>query len=413
MTLPSLTIAQSRFGATVLDQRAGCLDAVARCVYDVAIIGGGINGASAYAELCRRGYRVLLVDRGDFGGGSSQSSAMWIWGGLIYLATLDFSTVINLCASRDRLIRELPGWVRPTLNRYVATRGDHRRAWFVKLALWLYWSLGAFRRRMPLEQCEFPERQLFRRGHVVKTLLYEEASIFPSDARFVARWILPWCSPDCPALNYCEVSGGRHDRADGMWRIEMRDRVSGAETVARARWTVNAAGIWTDEINGRFGIETQWKHVYGKGVFIALPRDPSHVTPLTLENQVGDCYSLIPWGPVALWGPTETICSNPESGFIATAQDVRMLLEEVNRHLMRPFVPQDIVALRCGVRPLAVKRTYTSDEYTLAISRRHVVACDPQMPWISLYGGSTFCISGIYFMVILAIRGAFKCQWRS
>ncbi|MGH8622647.1 MAG: FAD-dependent oxidoreductase, partial [Burkholderiales bacterium] len=349
---------------------------------------------SVYSELCRRGHRALLLDRGDFGGGSSQCSAMWVWGGLIYLATLDFATVVKLCASRDRLIRQLPDWIRPAPNRYVATREDYRGAWFVEAALWLYWALGAFRRRMPLEQGEFPERRLFRDGHIVNTLLYEEGSIFPSDARFVAHWILPWCGPDRPALNYCEVTGGGRDATDGHWRIEMRDRVTGEETEARARWVVNAAGVWTDELNERFGIETAWKHVFSKGVFIALPRDPSHATPLTFENRLRDCYSLIPWGPVALWGPTETLSPDPDSGFVAAPQDVRVLLEELNRHVTRPFGPGDIVALRCGVRPLVVKRTYASHQYTLCISRRHVVARDARQHWISLYGGKlSSCLS--------------------
>lgn len=378
----------------MLEQRAACRDAVADSVFDVAVIGGGINGASVYAELCRRGYRALLLDRGDFGGGSSQSSAMWIWGGLIYLATLDFATVAKLCASRDRLIRELPDWIRPAPNRYVAARGDHRSAWFVKAALWLYWTLGAFRRPMPLEQGEFPERHLFRDGHIASTLLYEEASVFPSDARFVAHWILPWSGPDCPALNYCEVTGGGRDAADGHWRIEMWDRVTGKEMAARARWVVNAAGVWTDEMNQRFGIETAWKHVFSKGVFVALPRDPTHAMPLTFENRLRDCYSLIPWGPVALWGPTETLSSDPDSGFVADAQDVRTLLEELNRHVKRPYAPGDVVALRCGARALAVKRGYTSDRYTLCISRRHVVARDARLPWVSLYGGKlSSCLS--------------------
>jgi glycerol-3-phosphate dehydrogenase len=378
----------------VLEQRAACLDAIGRSVYDVAVIGGGINGATVYAELCRRGYRTLLVERGDFAGGSSQSTAMWVWGGLLYLSTLDFSTVVKLCATRDRMIEELPAWVRPAPNRLLVTPESRNGAWFLNLALWLYWGLGAFRRRVPQQQSEFPERRLFRDGHIVNTLLYEEGAVVPSDTRFVARWILPWSGTDRPALNYCEVAGGRRDAADGRWRIELRDRVTGDELVARARWVVNAAGVWTDELNARFGIETAWKHVYGKGVFIVLPRDPSHETPLTLENRLDDYYSLIPWGPVALWGPTETVSPDPDSGFVAEAADVRGLLEELNRHLARPHGPEDIVALRCGVRPLAVKRSYNSDRYTLGISRRHVVVRDASLPWLSLYGGKlSSCIS--------------------
>jgi len=105
----------------VLERRAACRKAIAQSVFDVAVIGGGINGATVYAELCRRGYRTLLAERGDFAGGSSQSTAMWVWGGLLYLSTLDFSTVVKLCASRDRLIDELPAWVRPAPNRLLVT----------------------------------------------------------------------------------------------------------------------------------------------------------------------------------------------------------------------------------------------------------------------------------------------------
>jgi glycerol-3-phosphate dehydrogenase len=311
---------------------------------------------------------------------------MWVWGGLIYLATLDFATVAKLCASRDRLVREAPEWVRLASNRYVAARDDRRSGGFVKLALWLYWALGACRRAAPQEQHEFPERHLLRGERITGTLLYEEAKVLPSDTRFVAHWILPWIDSERPALNYCEVAGG-HPPAQGLWQIELRDRITGKEGVARARWVVNGAGVWTDGVNQRFGIETGWKHVYSKGVFIVLRRDPSHATPLTFENRLNDAYSLIPWGPVALWGPTETVSADPDSGFVADASDVRTLLEELNRHVVRPVAVGDIVALRCGVRPLAVRRDYNRDQYTLNISRRHVVARHPRLPWISLYGG--------------------------
>ncbi|MBP1624020.1 MAG: glpD2 [Acidobacteria bacterium] len=333
--------ASGRRERLVPEQRAACRETIAESVFDVAVLGGGINGASVYAELCRRGYRVLLLDRGDFAGGSSQSTAMWIWGGLLYLSALDFPTVVNLCANRDRLIKELPGWVRPEPNRYVATRSRSKKTWLINPALWLYWGLSAFRRRAPLRQSDFPERHLFRDGHVVGTSLYEEGSVFPSDTRFVVRWILPWCSPERPALNYCEVVGGCRDNAKGFWRLELRDRVSGKEMVARARWVVNAA-----------------------------------------------------WGPVALWGPTDTVSRDPESGFFADAGDIRTLLDELNRHTVRKSGPEDIIALRCGVRPLAVKRSYNSNGNTLGISRRHIIARDPHRTWISLYGGKlTSCMS--------------------
>lgn len=377
----------------MLEARSASWDATMASVYDAVIIGGGINGASAYSELSRRGYRTLLVDRGDFGGGTSQASAMWVWGGLIYLATLDFATVINLCSSRDRLIDQVPAWVHLAPNRYVATRDDRRGPAFIKFALWLYWVLGACRRRAPREESDFPERHWLHSERILSTLLYEEAKVLPSDARFVTHWILPWASHDRPALNYCEVTGGRWDNS-GLWQIELRDRITAKEGVVRARWVVNAGGVWTDRVNQIFNITSDWKHVYGKGVFIVLRRDPSHVTPLTFENRLDDAYSLIPWGPVALWGPTESVSADAEGGFVADASDVQLLLGELNRHVVSPVAARDIVALRCGVRPLAVKRNYSRDQYTLNISRRHVVARAPQLPWLSLYGGKiSSCLS--------------------
>ena len=77
--------------------------------FDVAVVGGGINGASLYHELCARGYRVLLIDKGDFASGTSQSSAMMVWGGLLYLRNLDFKAVIEFSLSRDRMIQSLNG----------------------------------------------------------------------------------------------------------------------------------------------------------------------------------------------------------------------------------------------------------------------------------------------------------------
>ena len=82
-------------------QREAAIDACAGR-FDAAIIGGGITGASLYDRMCREGYRVLLVDRGDFGSGTSQASAMMIWGGLLYLRQLDFGTVWNVVTRARR-----------------------------------------------------------------------------------------------------------------------------------------------------------------------------------------------------------------------------------------------------------------------------------------------------------------------
>ena len=363
-------------------------------VFDVAVVGGGINGASVYHQLCSEGYRVLLVDKADFAGGTSQASAMFIWGGLLYLRNLEFRAVARFCRAREQMVRDLPEWVRVLPVRYMPSRGDARSPAFVLAALYLYWLLGAFRRSRPRWERDCDERALFGADRSRGSMVYEEAHVVPSDVNLVLHFVLSHQGPGQVAINYCCLKGGVYDWGARAWRLELSDGLGGRQGVGRARLVVNAAGVWTDRINDRFGIQTAFKHVLSKGVFIGIPRDPRLVTPLIIETrQDQDCMSLIPWGPVALWGPTETIADDPESGFRVDPEDIRLLLDELNRNLARQITPTDVVCLRCGVRPLAVKRSFTPGPSTLGLSKDVRIERDRGVPWVSVYGGKiTGCL---------------------
>jgi glycerol-3-phosphate dehydrogenase len=175
-----------------------------------------------------------------------------------------------------------------------------------------------------------------------------------------------------------------------MWRLELIDTLDGTQTEARAKLVVNTAGVWTDKINDQFGIESPYKHVLSKGVFIGIARDPQHSVPLIFENRQdkqADCMVLIPWGPVALWGPTETLVTDLEAGYQVEPQDVQFLLGEINRHLVRPVALPDILSLRCGVRPLAVPRSFQPGGQTLDLTKSLRIHGNDDPPWISVYGG--------------------------
>lgn len=363
-------------------------------VFDVAVVGGGINGASVYHQLCSEGYKVLLVDKGDFAGGTSQSSAMFIWGGLLYLRNLEFHAVARFCRARDHMARDLPEWVRVLPVRYMHSRGDARSPGFVLAALYLYWLLGAFRRSRPRWERDCVERALFGAGCSPGSMVYEEAHVVPSDASLVLHFLLSHQGPGQVAINYCCLEGGVYDWGARAWHLELSDGLGGRQAVGRARLVANAAGVWTDRINHQFGIQTAFKHVLSKGAFIGIPRDPRLVTPLIIETRQGqDCMSLIPWGPVALWGPTETLAEGPESGFRVDPGDVRLLLDELNLPLARQVAPSDVVCLRSGVRPLAVKRSFTPGPSTLGLSKDVRIERDRDVPWVSVHGGKiTGCL---------------------
>ncbi len=366
-------------------------------VFDVAIVGGGVSGACLFHALCSRGYRTLLVDRGDFAGGTSQASAMMVWGGLLYLRSLDVVNVWRLCRARDRLVRDRPEWVRPATFLYLPRRADRRNRALLRLVLYFYALLAGLHRPWPRYRAELSDLGFVKTEEFDGALAFDEARLLPSDSSFVLGWILPHRGPDRVGLNYCALQGSRYDAGGRRWHLDLRDSLDGREGVAAARVVVNTGGAWTDAVNRLVGIDSPYAHVLSKGVFIGLRRDPRHQVPLVFEcgddGQI-DCMPFIPWGPISLWGPTETPAGDVEDGFLATPEDVRSLLDQLNRHLVTRVGAADVLSLRCGVRALAVERSVSNSRDSLRLSRRYRIHRDGRVPWITVYGGKlTNCVS--------------------
>ena len=357
--------------------------------FDVAVVGGGVNGASLYHELCERGYRVLLIDKGDFACGTSQSSAMMVWGGLLYLRNLDFKAVIEFSLSRDRMIQSLNGRIRPQVFRYVPAANNGRNRRLVQTALYLYWVLSFLRRRRPSLEVAFPEADLIKPDYrSAGSILFEEGMLNGSDCRFVLDWITRHSARGQVALNYSALEGGGYSNGDKHWRLELRDLLTNQTTEVRARCVVNCAGVWADRVNRQFGIESPYKHRLSKGVFIGLRREEQHEVPVVFDlGEHDDTLLYLPWGPVSMIGPTETPCATPEEGFRIDTEDVDYLLGHANRRLLKQVDCSDISMLRCGVRPLAVEKDYAADEYPLDLTRRFRMVRDKARPWLSTYGG--------------------------
>lgn len=377
------------------NQRSIDLEIAQRETFDATIIGGGINGASLYHHLCQKGYRVLLVDKGDFAGGTSQASAMMVWGGLLYLRNLDILTVAQLSRDREAMIRNLGGEVSPARFRYIPSRETGLNKYLMASGLYFYWMLGLCQRERPRVEESYAEKAFLKNGEHDPSFLYQEAVLNQSDSRFVLRWITGQDSRQGIALNYCALTGGEYHAGDGLWRLTLTDQVTGWARLARSRCVINCAGVWTDTVNRQFKIETPFKHVFSKGVFVGLERQDRHNYPLIFDmGEQDDVLAYIPWGPVALWGPTETYLPSIEGGVRTEPEDVDFLLERANRNLKKQVDPADVVSLRCGVRPLVVKKNFSQECYPLNLSRKHQIHRDRLKPWISVYGGKfTSCVS--------------------
>jgi glycerol-3-phosphate dehydrogenase len=313
---------------------------------------------------------------------------MLIWGGLLYLRNLDLATVWKLSAARDAMLLDEPADVARLRFRYLPLERGGRSRLFVRAGLALYWLLGRGRRRWPRSEPEFGAAGLVKPRRFLESLVYEEAGLTSSDSRFALQWILAGRDEARVALNHCGLERGHWERKTGTWRLGLEDRLGGAPLEVRTRTLINAGGIWADRINQQCGVESAHRHVLSKGVYLAFERPESLDEALVFEmGEHGDSQTFTPWGPVALWGPTETAVECIEDGLAPTVDDVRFLLGQANRNLVRQRGPEDVVSLRCGIRPLAVKRGFRAAKYPLDLSRKHVVERDTKSAALTLFGG--------------------------
>ena len=309
---------------------------------------------------------MLIVDRADFASGTSQASAMLVWGGLLYLKNLDVGEVARLCRARDAFIAQHERRVAARHVTLLFGERPNRRPWAVRAALGAYWLLSRFQRGLPVRAAALPERAFLQQASAVDFLRFEEGYLCRSDAQFVFDWIDGANATDCAlgtAMNYCQAVGGAYDRARRRWTLDLSGTLEGRTRSITARWVVNAAGAWADRVNGRFGIRSPWRHLLAKGASITLERPPEHRDTLVFDGagRFGG-MSLVPWGEVSIWGSTETIVSAPDEGWNVDAADVAFLLGSLNRHVAVPRSRHDIVGLRCGVtRPAATRWRCRSD----------------------------------------------------
>jgi len=346
-------------------------------------------------KLFQLGYKVFLVDKGDFSCGTSQASAMMVWGGLLYLKNLDFLSVYHFSKDRDLMLQLFSNQVVSQTFRYIPNSKWGRNKHFVYLALQLYWLLGRCKRSRPSFQKVFEELTFIIQNNGKDSLVYQEGFLKQSDCRFVLDWIINYQSEESFSLNYCSISNATFNKKDKLWSVDLVDKFSKRECSIKSKIVINCAGVWTDEVNKQFKIQSPYKHVFSKGVFLGYERPNTHKSPLIFEmGENGDTLTLIPWGPISLWGPTETMENSVNTGFTIKLDDIEFLLKHASRNLNSTFSKSKIISLRCGLRPLAVKKTFEAECYPLDISRHHKIVDDSDLPWVSIYGGKiSGCLS--------------------
>ena len=374
--------------------RDSAIEALDGQPFDVLIVGGGINGAVAAAALAGKGVKVGLVDRGDFAAGVSSNSSNLAWGGIKYLESHEFLLVNKLCRSRNELMRAYPSTVKEIRFFTAIQRGFRWWSFLVFLGSVLYWLMGRCRMRAPrylsARAIEALEPEIDTRN-VAGGLEYSDGYLYDNDARFVFGFVRRALDMGCAAANY--VSLRQAQREAGIWHCRLRDLESGRELTTRARVLINACGPWADELNRQVGIQTRYRHLFSKGIHLIVDRVTNSGRVLTFFASDGRLFFLIPMGPKTCIGTTDTPAQRAEVR--VTDEDRQFVLDNVNRllDLREPIRPEDVIAERVGVRPLAVTGSPGSADW-IQLSRKHEIEVDRAQRHISIFGGKlTDCLN--------------------
>lgn len=360
----------------LLPPRARRLAALADRDFDLLVIGGGITGAGIARDAARRGLATALIERDDFGAGTSSRSSRLVHGGVRYLEHGYFHLVFEASRERRRLLALAPHLVHPLRFTWPVYRGARVPRWKLVAGLTMYDALALFRnvgrhRMLGPRGVAESEPALAREGLVGGAAYWDAAT---DDARLTLANVLDAAANGASVLNHAAVvalTRGRDGRVDGA---VVRDARGGSEFRVGARLIVNATGPWTDAIT-RLERPSAEPTLRGtKGVHVAVPSERvgnfGAVTMLSPDD--GRVMFTLPAGRHTIIGTTDTPTDRHPEEVRASRADVRYLLQACNRFFPDArLVEDDVVAAWAGIRPLvATKRGSTP----ASASREHLIA---------------------------------------
>ena len=379
---------------TVNQLRKSNIQKLPHKTFDVLIIGGGINGAVSAAALAAKGAKVALIDKGDFAGFTSSNSSNLAWGGIKYLESHEYGLVNKLCKSRNHLMRSYPSTVKEIRFFTSIQKGFRFPPLFIFMGTIVYWLMGRFFTQSPHYLTAGKIKSLER---VIKTdnlnggFEYSDAFLHDNDARFVFNFIRSSMSYGCIAANYVQANGS--EKIDGEWNTKAKDVISGEEFEIRSKIIINSAGPYVDPMNQVNHQITEHHHLFSKGVHLIVDKITDSNKVLTFFADDGRLFFVIPMGPKTCIGTTDTQVEDPHA--TVTAEDRQFILDNVNKLLDLPkaLTQADIIAERCGVRPLAIKGKGGVADW-VQLSRKHAVDTNKVDKYLSIFGGKlTDCIN--------------------
>ncbi len=351
--------------------RAEALNRLATEEMDVLVIGGGVVGAGSALDAATRGLKVGLVEARDYASGTSSRSTKLFHGGLRYLEQFNFALVFEALRERSLVLNTLcPHLARPVPFIYPLSKPIDRA--YVGMGIGVYDVMGAGR-GVPGHHRHMSRKKTFEsfpsgdRTAIRGAIRFYEGQV--DDARHTMMLTRTAANFGALCANSTRVVGflRADDRVVG---VRAKDLESGREFEIRAAQVINAAGVWTDEIQEMVGGRGQFQVRASKGVHLVIPRNRINSATGVITRTEKSLLFIVPWGSHWIIGTTDTDWSLDLAHPAASQTDIDYLLGHANTLLADPLTREDVVGVYAGLRPLLAGES----ESTSKLTREHGVS---------------------------------------
>ncbi|MFT3706502.1 MAG: glycerol-3-phosphate dehydrogenase/oxidase [Archangium sp.] len=368
-------------------KRAATLKRLADETFDLLVVGGGITGTGIARDAALRGLKVALVEKLDFGAGTSSKSSKLIHGGLRYLEQAELGLVFESVNERKRLMKLARHLVRPLPFLVTNYKGDRRFLATLALGLWIYDALCLFgnyknhttygaKKTLQLEP-------MLRSTGLNGGILYYDC--LTDDARLTLECALDAVSLGAAVVNHARAGKLLRDASGKICGVQVHDIEGGSTIDARAKVVINATGPWSDEVRALAGETRILKPTKGIHVVVDSKRLPvKHALMMTSPRDKRVVFG-IPWGMGrTVIGTTDTFFDGSPDKVEPTRDDVEYLLETANSYF--PGVElktDDVLSTWSGLRPLLAPEDESAG--ASAVSREHMIYDSPG--FVTIAGG--------------------------
>ena len=363
-------------------------------MFDIFIIGGGINGAGIARDASGRGLKVYLAEKGKVGSATSSWSSKLIHGGLRYLENYEFKLVAESLREREVITQIAPSITKP-LPFVIPHTKKLRSKLLIRLGLFLYDNLGGKTKIPKSSKVIFAEQyQNILQSKFTEGFRYYDVQV--DDKKLVemniddAKKMGAIIAEDTKVINA--------NRIDNYWEIKLNNNEK-----IKSKILINAAGPWINEIvNNVLKINAKKSIRLVRGSHIITKKLYKEEVAFTLQNEDDRIVFVIPYkGEYSLIGTTEVDVDTPDNPSISNEEKI-YLINTINNHFIKQISQDDIVETYSGIRPLIEdfkEASKVTRDYIFDLNEGNSHA-----PLLNIYGGKLTTYRKLAENVLLALN---------